>query len=326
MTVDVIIPVYNGRTHLKRAVDSVLECPRARVLLVDDGSTDGTSALCDELTRHPRVSAIHRLNGGASAARNTGLEAASADYVTFLDADDVLLPGALDLLLDHLISDLDGMDAIQGGVTRRDAPVDPQPEIRAMTAEMTLEMALSDPTRHLHCHGWAFRRAVLNERFDESLTLGEDGEWLMRTLRRVNCAAFMDTPVYRYSVRVDSVLHSAANVPEKYQAALAAAAPTLDALDMPSAAALYRLTHLLLMLTHGVFRQKGVFRAWREAARLCRQEPFASAFAQAEMTGRSPRMLTLRLLKAGLIPLAWLAVRIRQIYNDHAAGCTAKAG
>lgn len=326
MTIDVIIPVYNGKTHVKRAVDSVLSCPRARVILVDDGSTDGTGEICDELAAHVRVSVIHRDNGGAAAARNTGLEAAKAEYVTFLDADDVLLQDALDLLLDHLISDLDGVDAIQGRVVRRDAAVSRQPEIHGLTAELALEAAMRDPTRHLHCHGWAFRREALTERFDETLSLGEDGEWLMRTLRTVNCAAYVDTPVYRYTVRRDSTLHSAANVQERYLRTLQAARGTLEALDMPQVGALYVLTHLLLILTHGTFRQRKVFRSWRAAGRLMKQPPFPEAFRQAELTGHSPRIWTLRLLRAGCIPPAWLAIRLRQMFNDGMAARTARRG
>ena len=326
MTVDVIIPVYNGREHLRRAVESALACPHARVILVDDGSTDGTAEQCDALAADERVIVLHRENGGASAARNTGLDAATADYVTFLDADDVLLPGALALLVEHLKAGLEGVDAIQGRVVRQDAVQCGKPAVRAATADKALSIALSDPTRHLHCHGWAFRRAVLTERFNESLTLGEDGEWLLRTLRQIDYAAYLDAPVYRYTVRADSAVHGGENVPARYLATLDAAAPALAALNLPEEAALYRLTHLLLLLTHGVFRQKGLVRSWKEAAAWCRREPFAQAFGTAKLTGLSPRMCTLRLLRAGCIPLAWAAIRIRQLCNDHAAARTKKRG
>lgn len=326
MTVDVIIPVYNGREHLRRAVNSVLDCPHARVILVDDGSTDGTAEQCDALAADARVTVIHRENGGASAARNTGLDAATADYVTFLDADDMLLPGALTLLVSHLKAGLDDVDAIQGRVVRQDAVQCGAPAISAATADKALALALADPTRHLHCHGWAFRRAVLTERFNENLTLGEDGEWLMRTLRGIEYAAYLDAPVYRYTVRADSAVHCGENVPARYLATLEAAAPVLDALNLPEEAALYRLTHLLLILTHGVFRKRGLVRSWKEAGRLCRQAPFARAFDEAQLTGLSPRICTLRLLRAGCIPLAWAAIRIRQLCNDRAAARTKKHG
>jgi len=94
----VIIPVYNCVNYLQNAVQSVLQQPyhAIRVILVDDGSIDGSSALCDELAyRNERVTTIHQKNRGVSAARNTGLkyvysnEKNENNYITFLDADDL---------------------------------------------------------------------------------------------------------------------------------------------------------------------------------------------------------------------------------------------
>ena len=66
---------------------------------MDDGSPDSTGTLCDELaSADSRITALHRANGGAGAARNTGLDAATGDWVLFLDADDELLPGLWDAL------------------------------------------------------------------------------------------------------------------------------------------------------------------------------------------------------------------------------------
>ena len=117
MSISVIIPCYRAAATLRRAVDSALTGAPAdlEVLLVDDGSPDVTGALCDELAAaDPRVRALHRANGGAGAARNTGLDAAHGDWVLFLDADDALLPG-LWAALDALTTDA---DMILFGLTR----------------------------------------------------------------------------------------------------------------------------------------------------------------------------------------------------------------
>lgn len=103
--VSVIVPCYCCAATLDRAVKSVLDgAPQnLELLLVDDGSPDATPALCDAwAARDPRVRALHRPNGGASAARNTGLDAATGDWVLFLDADDELLPGLWAALPDAL--------------------------------------------------------------------------------------------------------------------------------------------------------------------------------------------------------------------------------
>lgn len=94
--VSVIIPCYNAADTLRRAVDGVLDGAPSNLelLLVDDGSTDATPALCDELAAGDgRIRVLHRQNGGASAARNAGLDAARGDWVMFVDSDDTLTPG-----------------------------------------------------------------------------------------------------------------------------------------------------------------------------------------------------------------------------------------
>lgn len=94
--IHVVIPVYNAKKYLQQAVDSVLDQPYKGIdiVLVDDGSTDGSAELCDEIAqREERVNVIHQANGGVSSARNTGIEhvlknAQENDYIAFLDADD----------------------------------------------------------------------------------------------------------------------------------------------------------------------------------------------------------------------------------------------
>jgi len=299
--VDVIIPVYNASAYVTRAVQSALSCPQARVILVDDGSTDGSGGICDALAaKEPRVTVLHQANRGASAARNAGMAAATAEYVAFLDADDVLLPGALALLTDK------AADAAYGQVTRRDVCPDRRAPRRVQEAREALLTALNDPTAHLHTHGWLFRRTLLTERFDESLSLGEDGEWLLRTLPGMGRIHRVCAPVYRYFVHAESAIHGGSDVCRRYMQTLQAAAPALKRVQAPQAAAMYRLTHLLLMLTHGDMNT---------ALLLREQPPFDEAFRAAQLHGLSPRMITLRLLKRRSYRLARLAVKGRRLMN-----------
>lgn len=93
--VSVIVPVYNMEKHLRRCVDSILAqtFTAFEVLLIDDGSTDGSGTICDEYAaRDPRIRVFHKPNGGASSARNTGLEHARGEWVTFCDSDDYVFP------------------------------------------------------------------------------------------------------------------------------------------------------------------------------------------------------------------------------------------
>lgn len=303
--VDVIIPVYNAAGYLRRAVKSALQCDGARVILVDDGSTDGSGALCDTLAADPRVRVLRQENRGAAAARNAGLEAATAVYVAFLDADDELLPGGLAALTRAI----GAADAAQGDILRKNPEMYHDERVRLIPGRQALAEALSDPTRRLLCHGWIFRREILRERFDEGLTLGEDGEWMLRTLRHARTAAYVRVPAYRYTVRPDSALHGGAGAEAGYMRTLAAAEPALAALNIPQAAALYRLTHLLLLLTHDPAAS---------VEQLRDTPPFAQAFAQAHLRGLSPRMLTLRLLQARRYRAVRLILRVRRRMNRRA--------
>ena len=300
--VDVIIPVYNAAEYVRRAAGSVLATPGARLILVDDGSTDGSGAICDDLAADERVTVLHQENRGASAARNAGLAAASAEYVAFLDADDELFPGALP----ELLRCMEGAEAIQGAILR-DAPETlPYANARLSSGREALAKAMRSPTRHLLCHGWLFRRSLLTERFNEELTMGEDGEWMLRVLRGAGKVAMTGVPVYRYTVRPDSAIHSGSDVQADYLRTLRAAGATLQTLHMPQEAALYRLMHLLLILVHGDLTQ---MEALREA------EPFAEAFSVVRLKGVSPGIVTLRLLKWRAYPIARLAIRIRRVMN-----------
>ena len=91
--VSVIVPVYNTLNYLKRCVDSICSqtYENLEIILVDDGSTDGTGELCDKLAGQDfRIRVYHKENGGASSARNLGLRNAVGDYVGFVDSDDYI--------------------------------------------------------------------------------------------------------------------------------------------------------------------------------------------------------------------------------------------
>jgi len=89
--VSVIVPVYNMQAYLERCVNSLLGQTHGdlQIILVDDGSSDDSGKMCDAFAvKYPQVEALHRENGGLSAARNTGLDDVMGQWVTFLDADD----------------------------------------------------------------------------------------------------------------------------------------------------------------------------------------------------------------------------------------------
>lgn len=101
-TISIIVPVYNVEEYLRKCVESILSQSYHlfELILVDDGSTDGSGVLCDELGRlDSRIRVIHKDNGGLSDARNRGIEVATGKYIMFVDSDDYVLPQMCECLL-----------------------------------------------------------------------------------------------------------------------------------------------------------------------------------------------------------------------------------
>lgn len=101
--ISVVVPVYNTEAYLEQCVDSLIAqtYPKLEILLVDDGSTDGSAALCDRLSNtYKQVRVFHKENGGAAAARNFGVHEAQGEWVSFIDSDDYISPIYIEMLYD----------------------------------------------------------------------------------------------------------------------------------------------------------------------------------------------------------------------------------
>ncbi|WP_241677074.1 glycosyltransferase family 2 protein [Bifidobacterium jacchi] len=100
--VSIIVPVYNARASLHDCISSITAQTYAHleIILIDDGSDDGSSMYCDLWTRlDSRIRVIHQRNAGVSAARNRGIDEACGDYLMFVDADDTLLADAVETVM-----------------------------------------------------------------------------------------------------------------------------------------------------------------------------------------------------------------------------------
>lgn len=98
----IIIPVYNKKPFLRRCLDSIATQPSSdvEIILIDDGSTDGSSQICEEYADKYGWSLTKTANHGVSAARNLGLDKSNGEYVAFMDADDAFMPGAIKWMLE----------------------------------------------------------------------------------------------------------------------------------------------------------------------------------------------------------------------------------
>jgi len=106
--ISVIVPVYNVEKYLSNCLDSIINQTyrNLEIILVDDGSTDGSVKICDDYAKKDnRIIVIHKENGGASTARNKGLDIAKGDYISFIDSDDYINCYMLEHLLNAIIRD-----------------------------------------------------------------------------------------------------------------------------------------------------------------------------------------------------------------------------
>lgn len=102
----IIIPVYNVEKYLEKCINSILiqnDLNQIEIILVDDGSTDESGRICDEIElKAPNISTYHKRNGGLSDARNYGLNLCNGEYVFFVDSDDEICEASLSIILDNL--------------------------------------------------------------------------------------------------------------------------------------------------------------------------------------------------------------------------------
>lgn len=207
MKFSVIVPVYKAEATLRACAESILQdAPQSlELILVDDGSPDGSGALCDALAKEdPRVTALHRLNGGVAAARNTGLDAAAGDYITFVDADDTLLPGAWAAVLPALKAlspDLYGFGVQRADGTRECGPPGSWPA-PGLLGEEELGRLLVDTGILVAPYAKCYRAALLRRqgiRFDEALAVNEDFLFNLHFLAVCGPVSFGPGAFYRYN-------------------------------------------------------------------------------------------------------------------------------
>lgn len=214
--VSIVVPVYRAESYLTECVDSILAQSAGdfELLLIDDGSPDGSGAMCDDYANQDgRVRAIHKENGGVSSARNLGIEQAKGRYIVFIDSDDYVSPDYLGRLLDA------EAEAAAGGknvlVLSDYQPFSESgPEERTFPAEMTLDLVPGGTTaQQFREMVFAFRvfppycklyRADIiharNLRFDTSIQTAEDFDFNRRYLEFVDRIRYIPAISYHYRV------------------------------------------------------------------------------------------------------------------------------
>lgn len=214
MKLSIIVPVYNGEEYLTRCVESLLgqtekDC---EILLIDDGSTDGSGKLCDAYSeKYGNIRTVHLKNGGVSNARNVGLAHCTGDYVGFVDCDDSVHPDMYGQMLEA--ARRENADIVQCNfIAAEDAKSE---QVQVAQEDAVLPGGL-EGVRYLYnpklIHNSVctkiFRRSTLGEiRFDTKLRIAEDFKFTFECCRRSGCICVSTVGGYIYYNRDDSVTH-----------------------------------------------------------------------------------------------------------------------
>lgn len=192
--ISIIIPIYNTEKYLDRCIQSVLAQTYTNweLLLIDDGSTDSSGAICDKYAaQDSRILVFHKPNGGVSSARNLGLDNAKGEWVSFVDSDDWIMP----MYLTHMYEHIANVELVVSSVTSYN---NNGRMIRLYNSYIPAFLNLTEANLlfekydlHSRTSPWSklYKLSIItkiNLRFDEAMRHGEDLIFLYRYLLECN--------------------------------------------------------------------------------------------------------------------------------------------
>ena len=209
--ISVIVPVYNVAEYLPRCVDSILNQTYAnlQIILVDDGSTDGSGRICDAyISTDRRIQVVHQENGGLSAARNTGIEHAQGEYLSFIDSDDFIHPEFYQRLY-AAISQSSADIAVCSFVPVADSiakdPGKHQLTLYRGTKEIMNNFFNQNCAASVVAVNKLYKRSLFEKlRYTEGI-IHEDEDLTYRLFYQCSCVAYLSDALYYYFRRENSI-------------------------------------------------------------------------------------------------------------------------
>lgn len=223
-TISVIVPVYNTGAYLEECVASIVSqtYKDLEIILVDDGSTDDSGAICDKLAScNQRVRTYHKPNAGVSEARNYGLDQAKGEYISFCDSDDVVSPDLYQMLVNAM--EVHDVDRVVGGYQYlyeggRTVYCKPRMPDGLYTADQIVRIMIDDGSLSgflfSGVYNSLFRKSIIEEnnlRFDSSIKYNEDSLFsLQYMLGSRSIFSMQSIPTYSYRQHATSATHTRA--------------------------------------------------------------------------------------------------------------------
>ncbi|WP_101722932.1 bifunctional glycosyltransferase/CDP-glycerol:glycerophosphate glycerophosphotransferase [Eggerthella timonensis] len=204
-TVSVIVPAYNSEDNIAKSIESLqhqtLGPDKLEIVLVNDGSSDGTSAICHEYAgKASNIVVIDKENGGVGSARNAGIDAAHGKYIAFLDSDDTLLPNTLEAAASFFDAHYDEIDAVSYPMRLHNA----KREWSHVREEVMTHTGIYDLAKLQYAFALITNVNVVVKndeslpRFREDLAVHEDELFFLTILLRKQKVGFCKEGAYRY--------------------------------------------------------------------------------------------------------------------------------
>ncbi|MFH0401305.1 glycosyltransferase [Streptococcus sp. A23] len=209
--ISVIIPIYYVEKYLARCLDSVIHqsYTNLEIILVNDGTPDGSVAIAEAYQeRDKRIKLIHQENAGLSEARNTGIAAATGDYIAFLDSDDWLELDAYEYLLQLLVAH--DADISIGGIRRTERVVSEtssENQVELLTQKEYAKRYFKIGSQEIHYYVWnkLYRRDVVIEVKQPKGLYAEDVPSTFMYILNASKVAISDKVIYNYFVNLDGL-------------------------------------------------------------------------------------------------------------------------
>ncbi len=198
--VSVIVPVYNVEGYLAKCLNSILAQTYSdiEVILIDDGSMDGSGKICDEYAaKNSKIKVLHKENGGVSKARNAGLDMARGEFITFIDGDDTVDPDYIGLMFREMVSG--GYDVVRLSWER--GGVNLTYRVKFDKAGKCVLDGETIDNLFLCANIWGLFRTDLHIRFNENLKNGEDSLFVIENFVKSNRKMLLvNKPYYHYTI------------------------------------------------------------------------------------------------------------------------------
>lgn len=217
-TISIIIPVYNTEEYLDKCVESVVKQTYSdlEILLIDDGSSDSSSNMCDNWASHDnRISVIHKTNGGLSSARNEGIRHSKANYIMFIDSDDYID----DTFVEHLANNIsDEIDIVATGLITIKSGSDhyrlPNVDWVVCDGETAKTLCYRGFVCGVSACGKLFKKSLFNGILFPEGELYEDLKLIPQIMGKAHTVCFSNEWGYYYVQRKASITHSLPEINE----------------------------------------------------------------------------------------------------------------